>query len=285
MILITGGTGRVGGATLKQLANKGVPVRVLLRHPEKAVAMADLGVETVIGDLAQQRSLEAAFDGVHAALLVSPLDPHQVELQGNFIDAAKRAGRVHVVKISGLGTALSAPVRSGRWHAQTEQSLEDSGLPFTHLRPPYFMQNILRFAPTIRATGEFIGALNEGKVAMIDVADIAAVATTALLVPGHAGKIYTLTGPEALSYQDVAETLARSLGRPVTYTNVPIAVMRERLLASGMPEWHVDLQIEFSTALGSGLASTVTDTVEAITGKAPRTLDQFIRDHIALFNG
>jgi uncharacterized protein YbjT (DUF2867 family) len=285
MILITGATGRIGGATLKQLTNRGVPVRVLLRNPEKAAALAGPGVETVIGDLGQVRSLEAALEGVTSALLVSPLDPHQVELQGNFIDAAERAGRVRVVKISGLGTALDSPVRSGRWHAQTEKHLEDSGLPFTHLRPPFFMQNILRFAPTIRTSGEFVGALNQGKVAMIDVDDIAAVAATVLTASGHTGKAYTLTGPEALSYQDVAEKLSRSLGKPVTYKNIPLEAMRERLLASGMPEWHVDVQVDFSTALGAGHASTVTDTVEAVTGKPPRTFEQFIRGHVALFTG
>lgn len=285
MILITGATGRIGGATLKQLTSRGVPVRVLLRNPEKAAAVASPGVETVIGDLAQPRSLETALEGVTSALLVSPLDPRQVELQGNFIDAAKGTGRVHVVKISGLGTALDSPVRSGRWHAQTEKHLEDSGLPFTHIRPPFFMQNILRFAPTIRVSGEFVGALNQGKVAMIDVDDIAAVAATVLTASGHTGKAYTLTGPEALSYQDVAEKLSQRLGRPITYKNIPLEAMRERLLASGMPEWHVDVQVDFTTALGAGHASTVTDTVEAVTGTPPRTVEQFIREHVALFTG
>jgi len=284
MILITGATGRVGGATLKQLAERGVPARALLRHPEKAAVVAGLGVEPVIGDLAQVRSLEAALDGVTAALLVSPLDPRQVELQGNFIDAARRAGRAHIVKVSGLGTALDSPVRSGRWHAQTERYLEDSGLSFTHLRPPYFMQNILRFAPMICATGEFVGSLNQGSVAMIDVADIAAVAATALTTSGHTGKTYIiLTGSAALSYEDVAEKLSNSLGRRVAYKDVPLEVMRQRLLALGMPEWHVDIQVEFNTALSSGQASTVTDTVETVTGNPPRTLDQFIGEHLAWF--
>jgi uncharacterized protein YbjT (DUF2867 family) len=283
MILITGATGRVGGTTLTQLANKGVPLRALVRNPEKAAAVANLGVEPIIGDLVQIRSLEAALEGVTAALLVSPLDPNQVELQGNFIDAARRAGQVHVVKISGLGTTLNSPVRSGRWHAQTERYLEDSGLPFTHLHPPFFMQNILQFAPTIRTTGEFVGALSQGKVAMIDVADIAAVAATALTASGHAGKAYTLTGPEALSYEDVATKLSDVLGRRVTYKNVPLEVMRQRLIASGMPEWHVDIQVDFSTALGAGHASTVTDTVEVVTGKPPHTFEHFLREHLALF--
>jgi len=285
MILITGATGRVGGATLKQLSTRGMPVRALVRNAEKAALVAGPLVETVIGDLAQPRSLESALDGITAALLVSPLDPHQVELQGNFIDAAKRAGRVHVVKISGLGTGLDSSVRSGRWHAQTEKHLEDSGLPFTHLRPPFFMQNILRFAPTIRASGEFVSSLGRGKVAMIDVDDIAAVAATALTTDAHAGKVYVLTGPEALSYSDVAERLSRILGRTVTYKDVSSAVMRERLLASGMPEWQVDVQVDFSTALSAGHASVVTSTVEAVTGRPARTLEQSIREHVVRFTG
>jgi uncharacterized protein YbjT (DUF2867 family) len=285
MILITGATGRVGGATLKHLCSRGVPVRALVRNAEKAALVAGPQVETAIGDLAQPRSLASALDGVTSALLVSPLDPHQVELQGNFIDAAKRVGRVHVVKISGLGTALDSPVRSGRWHAQTERYLEDSGLPFTHVRPPFFMQNILRFAPTVRASGEFAGSMNQGKVAMVDVNDIAAVVATVLTTPAHAGKAYVLTGPEALSYPDVAERLSKSLGRRVTYRDVPLEVMQERLRASGMPEWHIDVQIDFSTALSAGHASTVTNTVEAVTGRPARTFEQFIREHLALFTG
>jgi len=281
MILITGATGRVGGATLRQLSTRGMPVRALVRNAEKAALVAGLPVETVIGDLAQPRSLESALDGITAALLVSPFDPHQAELQGNFIDAAKRAGQVHVVKISGLGTALDSSVRSGRWHAQTEKHLEDSGLPFTHLRPPFFMQNILRFVPTIRASGEFVGSLGQGKVAMIDVDDIAAVTATALTTDAHAGKVYVLTGPEALSYSDVAERLSRILGRTVTYKDVSLAVMRERLLASGLPEWQVD----FSSALSAGHASAVTSTVEAVTGRPARTLEQFIREHVVRFTG
>ena len=283
MILITGATGQVGSATLEQLSTRGVSVRALVRTAEKAALVANPQVETVIGDLAQPRSLDSALDGITGALLVSPLDPHQVELQGNFIDAAKRAGRVHVVKISGLGTGIDSSVRSGRWHAQTEKYLEDSGLPFTHLRPPFFMQNILRFAPTIRASGEFAGSLNQGKVAMIDVDDIAAVAATALSTDAHAGEAYVLTGPEAISYADVAERLSRILGRTITYKDVPMAVMRERLLTAGMPEWHVNVQVDFSTALSAGHASAVTNTVEAVTGKPARPLEQFLREHVVQF--
>jgi uncharacterized protein YbjT (DUF2867 family) len=147
------------------------------------------------------------------------------------------------------------------------------------------MQNILRFAPTIRASGAFTGSLAQGKVAMIDVADIAAVAATTLTTTAHVGKAYLLTGPEALSYGDVAERLSRTLGRTVTYKNVPLTSMRDQLLALGMPAWHVDVQIDFSTALETGQASTVTSTVEDVTGRPAHTLEQFIREHLALFTG
>jgi uncharacterized protein YbjT (DUF2867 family) len=283
MILITGATGRIGGATLKYLSGEGMALRALIRSPDKAASVAAPQVETVIGDFAVPHSLDAALEGVNAALLVSPLDPQQVELQGNFVEAAKRAGRVHVVKVSGLGTALDSPVRSGRWHAQIEQHLEDSGLPYTHLRPPFFMQNVLRFAPMIRASGGFVGALRHGKVAMIDVYDIAAVAGTVLTAPGHAGKAYTLTGPEALSYHEIAERISTTLGKKVTYRDISLEAMRERLRASGMPEWHVEVQVDFSTALRAGQAATVTDAVAAVTGRRPRTFEQFFREHAALF--
>jgi len=285
MILISGATGRVGGATLRQLAGRSVSVRALVRSPEKATSIAASGVETVIGDLSDPRSLDRALENVEAALLVSPLDPAQVELQGNFVEAARRARRVHIVKVSGLGTALDSPVRSGQWHAQIEKHIEDSGVPFTHLRPPFFMQNILRSAPMIRANGEFVGALKQGRVAMIDVHDIAAVAATILTTPGHVGRSYVLTGPEALSYDDVAERLSSMLGRRVTYRDVSLESMRERWRASGMPEWHVAVQSDFNDALSAGDAATVTQTVADVTGRHPRTFEQFIRQHIALFTG
>jgi uncharacterized protein YbjT (DUF2867 family) len=285
MILITGATGRIGSATMQQLAASGLCVRALVRSLEKAASIAGPGVEVVRGDLEQVHSLEAALQGVTRALLVSPLDPRQVELQGNFIDAAKRAGPLHIVKISGLGTALDSPVRSGRWHARIEAHLEASGLPFTHLRPPFFMQNMLRFAQVIARSGEFAAALAQGKIAMVDVRDIAAVAVAALTTDGHTGKAYTVTGPEALSYDDVAEKLSLVTGKPVSYRDVPLADVRQRLLETGMPEWHVEVQMDFHAALREGGASTVTGTVEAVTGKPPRTFEQFAREHAPLFGG
>jgi uncharacterized protein YbjT (DUF2867 family) len=285
MILIVGATGLVGSATLRQLTARGVPVRALVRSAEKAAALTGPGVETVVGDLEQPASLDGALDGVTRALLISPLHLRQVEWQGNFVESARRAGAVHIVKLSGLGTAPDSPLRSGRWHAQTERHIADAGLPFTCLHPPFFMQNLLRSAAVIAAQGVLVAAMQTGKIAMVDARDVAAVAVAALTSDGHVGKTYTITGPEALSFQEIAQKLAAATDRRVSYQDVPLASVRQELVAAGLPAWLVEVRMEFATALRDGYAATVTDTVQAVTGQPARTFDTFVREHAALFRG
>jgi uncharacterized protein YbjT (DUF2867 family) len=239
----------------------------------------------MVGDLEQPGSLDAALDGVTRALLISPLHPRQVEGQGNFVEAARRAGAVHIVKLSGLGTALDSPLRSGRWHAQTERHIAAAGLPWTYLHPPFFMQNLLRSAAVIAAQGVLVAAMQAGKIAMVDARDVAAVAVAALTSDGHVGKTYTITGPEALSFQEVAQKLAAATGRPVTYQNIPLAAVRQEMVATGLPAWLVEVRMEFATALRDGYAAAVTDTVQAVTGQPARSFDAFAREHAALFKG
>ena len=283
MILIVGATGLVGSATVRHLTACGVPVRALVRSAEKAATLADAGVEVMVGDLEQPASLDAALDGVTRALLISPLHPRQVEWQGNFVEAARRAGAVHIVKLSGLGTALDSPLRSGRWHAKTERHIADAGLPFTYLHPPFFMQNLLRSAAAIAAQGVLVASMQAGKIAMVDARDVAAVAVAALTSDDHVGKTYTITGPDALSFQEVAHKLAAATGRRVTYQDVPLAAMQQEMVATGLPEWLVDVRLEFATALRDGYAAVVTDTVQAVTGQPARTFDAFAREYVALF--
>jgi len=260
-------------------------MRALVRSTEKAATLAGPGVETVIGDLEQPARLDAALDGVTRALLISPLHPRQVEWQGNCVEAARRAGAVHIVKLSGLGTALDSSLRSGRWHAQTERHIADAGLPWTYLHPPFFMQNLLRSAAVIAAQGVLLASMQAGKIAMVDARDVAAVAVAALTSDGHVGKTYTITGPEALSFQEVAQKLATATGRPVSYQNIPLASVRQEMVATGLPAWLVEVRMEFATALRDGCAALVTDTVQAVTGQPPRTCDAFAREYAALFQG
>jgi uncharacterized protein YbjT (DUF2867 family) len=192
---------------------------------------------------------------------------------------------VHIVKLSGLGTAPDSPLRSGRWHAQTERHIADAGLTWTYLHPPFFMQNLLRSAATIAAQGVLVASMQTGKIAMVDARDVAAVAVAALTSDGHVGKTYTITGPEALSFQEIAQKLAAATGRPVTYRDVPLATVRQEMVAAGLPVWLVEVRMEFATALRGSYAAAVTDTVQVVTGQPARTFDAFAREHVALFTG
>ncbi len=283
MILVTGATGLVGGAVVHQLAAQGVPLRALVRSPQKAAALAGPTVETVVGDFARPESLGPALQGVTRALLISHHDVRQVELQGNFVEAARRAGPVHVVKLSGLATAPGSPSRSGRWHAETEAQIRDAGLPWTFLHPPYFMQNLLRAAPAVAAHGVLTGAMHEGRIAMVDARDVAAVAAAALTGPGHTGQTYVITGPEALSHAMVAAILSKAVGRRIVYRDIALDALRAELVAAGAPPWLVEVRMEFTSVLREGFAAVVTDTVARATGHPPRTFTAFATEHAARF--
>ena len=285
MILATGATGLVGGAVLRQLVEQGVPVRALVRSADKAAALRGKAVETVVADFAEPETLAAALRDVTDALLISHHDVRQVALQGNFVEAARRAGAVHIVKLSGLGTTPDSPLQSGRWHAETEAQIRAAGLPWTFLHPPYFMQNVLRAAPAIAATGVLTAAMRDGRVAMVDARDVAAVAVAALTRPGHAGQTHVITGPEALTHEEVAAALAKASGRSVTYRDVPPAALRAQLLAAGTPAWLVDVRMEFTEVLREGFAAAVTDTVARTTGRPPRTFAAFADEYAARFRG
>jgi uncharacterized protein YbjT (DUF2867 family) len=285
LILVTGATGHVGGAVVRQLAAQGVPLRALVRSPEKAAALAGPTVQTVVGDFARPETLGPALQGVTHALLISHHDVRQVELQGNFVEAARRAGRVHVVKLSGLATAPGSPSQSGRWHAETEAQIRDTGLPWTFLHPPYFMQNLLRAAPAVAAHGVLTAAMKDGRIAMVDARDVAAVATAALTAPGHTGQTYVITGPEALSHAMVAAILSEAVGRQIVYQDIELDALREQLVAAGTPPWLLEVRMEFTSVLREGFAAAVTDTVARTTGHEPRTFAAFAAEHATRFRG
>ena len=283
MILVTGATGLVGGAVVRQLAAQGVPVRALVRSPDKGAALAGPAAETVVGDFGRPETLGPALKGVTRALLISHHDVRQVELQGNFVEAARRAGPVHVVKLSGLGTAPGSPLQSGRWHAETEAQIRNAALPWTFLHPPYFMQNLLRAAPAVAARGVLTAAMQEGRIAMVDARDVAAVAVAALTAPGHVGQTYVITGPEALSHAMVAAILSEAVGRRIAYRDIALDAFRAQLVSGGAPSWLVDVRMEFTAVLRENFAATVTDAVARTTGRPPRTFAAFATEHAARF--
>jgi uncharacterized protein YbjT (DUF2867 family) len=283
MILITSAPGNNANAVIRELTTAGVRVRALLRNPNSAGEIKGPLVEVAVGDFLNPASLDAALRGVEKAFLIPPTDPRSVEMQANFIRAAKRAGTRHVVKLSVNGADVNSPVRVARWHAEGEKELEASGIPFTHLRPNAFMQNFLGLAPTIVSQGEFYQPAADGKVSHIDVRDIAAVAAKALTQDGHQGKTYVITGPEALSYDEAASKISKAIGKPVKYVNVTPEDFKKSLLGWGIPEFMADGLNEFYAAIRAGYCAVVTNTVKEVTQRKPISFDNFVRDFADAF--
>jgi len=285
MILVTGATGYVGNQLVKQLSAAGVPVRALARKREKAEAIAGPGVEVVEGDFEKQETLDVALEGVEKAFLLSSSGPQTVELQGNFIRAARRAGTRHVVKLSSGGADVNSPAVDGQWHGKVEKQLEESGMAWTHLRPSFFMQNIEKyFGSSIRNENAFYAPLENVKAALVDIRDIATVAAAVLTESGHEGKASTVTGSEALSFYEVAEKLSAVLGKQVTYVDVPMEEYKKQMREAGQPEWLVTVITNIPVGFARG-GSEVTNVVREVAKKQPISFSQFARDFAPAFKG
>lgn len=283
MILVTGATGTVGSELVKRLLASGESVRVLVHSPEKAVFLEELGAEVLTGDFEKLETLGAALRGVEKAFLLTPLSPQQVEMERNFIEAAQRMGTSHVVKLSVMGANVNAESVNHRRQGIAERLLEQSGLQFTHLRPNFFMQNLFRVAPFVAEHGAFFLPMGNARCSMVDVRDIAAVAAAVLTEDGHEGKVYEITGPESLSFDEVAEKLSAAIGKPVSYMNVSPEEFIAQLLQTGLPAWLAEAQLGSFLTVRRGLLARVTNVVAEVGGINPTSFDQFARDYAPLF--
>ena len=240
-------------------------------------------MEIVAGDFDDQDSLDRALSRIERAFLVTNSTERAEDQQCRFVATARRAGLKHIVKLSQFAADKASPVRFLRYHAVVEQAIKESGLSYTFLRPNLYMQGLLGFALTIRAEGRFYAAAGDAKVSIVDVRDNAALAAAALTGEGHAGKTYTLTGPEALSHAEMAARLSDALGRTITFVDVSPAAMREALAHTQMPPWQADGLIEDYAHYQRGEAAAVTSGVEDATGAPPHSFAEFLRDFASAF--
>jgi uncharacterized protein YbjT (DUF2867 family) len=281
MILVTGATGNVGAELVKQLATKGHKVRALVRSPSEASGKFATTVDLAAGDFDNPDSLVAAMRGVERVYALVPFTPALVAQDKNLIEAAKRAGVKHVVKHSVLGAQYEG-VTLGKWHRVGEKLLEASGLAWTHLRPGGFASNARMWAETIKTQGKVYQPTGDGKLGVIDPRDIASAAAVVLTTPGHESKTYDLTGPEALTTGDMATTIGKVIGKPVTYVDVPDSAARESMLGMGLPALIADALLEFTGMMRAGQAGMVSDAVKQLTG-TNRTFETWVRDNAAAF--
>ena len=281
MILVTGATGNIGRELVTQLAQTGQPFSVMVRNAAKAQQMFGQipNIKIVEGDISKTTTLPAALDGIDKVFLLTPSDYRQVDQQGNVIEAAKAAGVKHIVKLSVVGAAHDAPAQLMRWHAQCERLLEESGVAWTHLRPHVFYQYWLQLVFPINMTGGFYASLAaDVPLPAIDIRDIATVAVRCLTEPGHEGKIYRLTGPEALTNVQVAEKIGKVMGRPVSYSYMPPEQTKAGMMQLGMAPWFVDFVVGMDEAYSTGNYSEVTHDFYRLTGRQPISADRFFYD-------
>jgi uncharacterized protein YbjT (DUF2867 family) len=173
------------------------------------------------------------------------------------------------------------------WHAQTELELAESGLAYTNIRPHLFMQQVLEMAGLIANQGVMYGPFdNAARVSAVDVRDIAAVVVGVLTTPGHEGQTYTVTGPDVLSFDQMAAKIAVGAGRPVSYVRFPSREVAYGALGQlGLPDWRIADLLAMADLFNTGAYAYTTDTVAQVGNKTPISYDQFVEDHAANFRG
>lgn len=281
-VLVTGATGNTGSGLVPALRGAGVDVRALVRDESKAQPLKDMGVEVVVGDLDRPETIGPAVEGVEKIYLLTWNGPTQAQQAENVIKAAKQAGKPHLVRHSMSGSAKSRIVKQGD---QVEEAVKSSGLPWTLLKPTFFMQNTMMAAPTIASNGVIYWDMKDGELAMIDVRDVVDVALAVLTGSGHEGKSYILTGPATISFHEVASTFSKVLGKDVSYVSVPGEAALQSMVGMGFPEWIAKGYVELSEGFSENFANRVTENVATLTGHPARSFEQFARDFAQVFGG
>ncbi|NUR01496.1 MAG: NAD(P)H-binding protein [Streptomyces sp.] len=281
MILVTGATGTIGSDVVRQLAARGEKVRALTREPARARVPS--GVETAPGHHRDRASVEAAMAGAGAAFLVGVLGPEDAEHDRGLVEAARAAGVRRIVKLSAIGTGTPDLGEFATWHLPGEQAVRDSGLQWTVLRPSSFASNTLTWAAAIREGTPAPNMMGDGRQGVVDPRDVAEIAVAALLDPGHAGRTYTLTGPETLNPHEQAAVLGEVLGRPVPLHDFSPEERREQFLAAGLGETYADSLMAAARFIQEGGNDVVTEDVRQVLGRRARTYREWAEDHKGAF--
>jgi len=279
MILITGATGNIVQELIPFLLESGKSIRVLVRDESK-VAHLDTCVERAVGDLDKPETLVSAVKGIERIFLVT-FETHQ---DINLLEAAKRAGVQHIVKLSTL-EATDHKIQVGKWHYEREELIRASGLDWTVLRPGMFMSNSIEWwSDSIKGQGSvFFPGGKKGRVAPVDPRDVARVAALALTQPGHSRQAYELTGSELFTIGQMVQVISQVLGKPIQYVDIPPIAAKLFMLKTGMDKALVNALMEMLKSLRKNEGAIVTDTVQHVTGHPQRTFEAWCREHIEAF--
>lgn len=286
--LLTGATGRLGKLVAAGLSGNGTPWRAFARRPEAARALG--AADVVAGDFGSASQLDLGLADIECVILISGDDPHQDALETSVVNAAARAGVRRIVKLSAQSAGLSPPASFGRKHILVEKVIEQTaaknGMTWTCVRPVFFQQSFLLFADPVRNSGKIILPGGKGACAFVDARDVADCLVKVATQDGHAGKIYTLTGPQALTFAQAAAVIGTQRGKPVGYIALPAWLAKIVLpKASGMPRWLAMEVIDLLQAIAKGAQASMTPDVQMLLGRAPRNFDAFVSENVGAFKG
>jgi uncharacterized protein YbjT (DUF2867 family) len=290
-ILVTGATGTVGSEVVKQLAaissSSGHKIRAAVHSKNTTGQLGDKRVEIVDLDYTKPETVAYALNSVDKIFLQTLPTPNVTDISSNLVNEAKKNSVKYIVKLSAIG-ASDSESRSTilRLHGEEEKIIKDSGIPYTFLRPPAFMQNfVTQFGHTIRTQNAFYVPAGDAKMSFVDTRDIGAVAAVMLTNTNHGAsqqhenKAYDITGQDALSYRQVADILSNEVGKKISYIDITEDDARKGMKQIGMDEWFINIMIELFRIIREGYGSETTTAVEHITGRKPISFAQFAKDY------
>ncbi len=296
-ILVTGATGTVGSEVVKQLSKedkKDTNIRAAIHSQNKVDNLEQVvgneKIEFVSLDYSDPKTVHEAFTNIDKVFLLTIPSPNSVDIASNVIKEAKKNGIKHIVKLSVMNADAQPGYAMGRLHRQEEKIIEESGIPYTFLRPTSFMQNFVNFfGQTIKSQNIFYFHGGDIKISFIDARDIAAVAVKTLLdfeegPNNYSNKSYNITGQESLSYSQAAEILSKELGRRISYIDISEEDARKGMMQNGMSNWLIDIIIDgLNYIIRGDYGSQTSPVFEQITGRKPISFDQFVRDYSRYF--
>jgi uncharacterized protein YbjT (DUF2867 family) len=274
-VFITAATGHIAAYAIPNLIENNVQVKAFVHDASKAENLKKAGVDIIEGNFSEEEKLSKAMQDIEIVLSITPAGPDAFSNAANITRAAKNNKVKHLIRISAIKAAEDAPTDNGKLHFKTDSDIIESGIPYTILRPNFYMQNLLMMVPVIKEQSKIFYGMGDGKISMIDVRDIADCCVSIISGGDHQNKIYDPNGPSSISFYEIADIISERLKRTITYIPVSPEEVGESIRKRGGNEWAVKVMTDYARAYSNGWGDISNNDVEIITGHKPRSFRRF----------
>jgi uncharacterized protein YbjT (DUF2867 family) len=286
-LLVTGSTGNIGSELIKILSKENVHIRAAVHSISKSDKILSLGIRDIVEiDYDKPSEIQLSiFKDVDKIFLLTP----NFDTKGilKILENAKKAGVKYIIYVSSDSVSLASSTSSKgiEIFKEKEKIVQESGITYTILRPTAYMQNFLNSSFTIKKQNKFYLPWGSGKISSVDTRDIASIAAKILISDSknYKNKIYSITGPEALSCNDIAKIFSKVLGFDVGYVNVSEEEAFNEMKKMGLSDILIEYILELSSIIKQDSASYISSSVEEVTGKKPITFKTFVNDYKDVF--